>query len=635
MRVFVAILCALAICVGQYFTGSGMRPVLAFPGYVILALAGLLSLPRIWNRSFVLPRWECCLFAGGFILWLLLRQSAPDGTWMAGGFFRLTLACAVMYLVVGGAMNTPGSRVIFLSILMVDGVIQAAIGFAQFGGLLGRCPQGWVSEFHRMYLDTPLALPGQIMRRAHGLYQNPNHLAWFLNAIGLFAISLACLGRGRAWQKVMYVYAGIVCLVGGLLCLSRGGVIALVAGSLCLVVLAITALVVSGSGRRWAVSSLLIAAVVIPATIVIVFASQSVTFQARATQLLSDDYRTRLSLTSLRHLQVAPLFGTGAGTYIDYSRLYRAGSSERDDYQAHNDWFQIAGEYGFVALCLLLFAVLLHMRSGWIGYLSALRTRLAVGSLPQSNSSAVLMGALSGVTMFGVHSLFDFNLQAAPNALLAAAVAGILAAPPQSGGEVRQFTASRVGRYFYVGALGAVSLGLILSLWNSRGEVWTLIAENGLITGNLGSADLSAERALSIQPNNAWTQFVAGGVASANARDLKGADRREEAALSRARFLEATRLSGTERVFHTSLVYMAMVNGEFDLAQNEAVVVVCRDPLRPVGWEQLGMIAQQKGDMSSALRYYGIASSLIGTSIDREKLKVLQDRVRARALEAR
>ncbi|WP_169809501.1 O-antigen ligase family protein [Terrimicrobium sacchariphilum] len=486
-----------------------------------------------------------------------------------------------------------------------------------------------------MYLDSPLALPGQIMRRAHGLYQNPNHLAWFLNAIGLFAISLACLGRGRAWQKVIFAYAGIVCLVGGLLCLSRGGVIALIAGSICLVGLAITALVASGSGRRWAVSSLLIAAIVIPATIVIVFASQSVTFQARATQLLSDDYRSRLSLTSLRHLQVSPLFGTGAGTYIDYSRLYRDGSTERDDYQAHNDWLQISGEYGFVALFLFLFAVALHMRSGWIGYLSALRTRLALGSLPQSNSSAVLMGALSGATMFGVHSLFDFNLQVASNALLAAAVAGMLAGQPQSGGEGRQPTSSRIGRYLYGGALGAVSLGLILSLWSSRSEVWTLIAENGVIDGNLGSASLSAEKALSIGPKNAWTQFVAGGVASANAESLKGAGRQEEVALSRERFLEAARLAETERVFHTSLVYVALGSGDLDLAEKEAVDVIRRDPLRPVGWEQLGVIAQQKGDMPSALRYYGIASSLTGTSLDREKLKELQDRVRARALEAR
>ncbi len=635
MRVFVAILCALAICLGQYFTGSGMRPALAFPSYLVLGIAGLLSVQLAWTRAFALPRWDCLAWAAAFVGWAFFRQVTSDEPWMAGAFFRLTLGCWVMYLMVASALATPASRIWFLVILMGVGIIQAGLGAAQFGGLLGRCPQGWFSEFHRSYLDGDLFQVGPLVRRASGLYRNANHLAWFLNAVGLFGIAMACLGRGRAWQKVVYAYLGVACSGASLLCLSRGGILGWVAGSLVIAALAIVAIFLSGTGKRWALTALLVASVVIPAVTLSLLSTQSLEVQTRVNVLFADAYRPEIWKTSLRHLQVDPLFGTGAGTFVEFSRQFRHGATAFDDYQSHNDWLQVAGEYGVVGFSLLFLAVIVHLHAGWQGYLSALETRLAVGSLPQSNSSALLMGAMAVAVTFAVHSLVDFNLQVVPNALLAAAVAGILAGsrPDYVAGAARQVP--KAGRVFYSVLVGSATVGLLISVWISRGELWALQAENDLFAGRQGAADIHAAKALKDSPGNPWVQLIGGRVAAAGAGQLSGNDRMEEKRAAVAHFEEAATISPGDRVLVTALVSAQIAEGATALAREDAIRAIEMDPLRATGWEQLGMIAQLEGDLPVAVRYYGVASSLTGTSIDWKKLKQLQDQVRTHQAQPR
>ena len=612
-----------------------MRPALALPGYAVLGLAGLLSLVVIWGRGFALPRWESVALAGSFVFWAFFRQWTSPEPWMAGAFFRLTLGCWVMYLIVASALATPAARIWFLVVLMGIGLVQAGLGAAQFGGVLGRCPQGWYSEFHRSYLDGSLLQAGQIMRRASGLYQNANHLAWFLNAVGLFGIALACLGRGRAWQKVVYAYVGVACSAAGLLCFSRGGILGWVAGLLMTVALAITAIFVSGTGRRWALAAVLVAAVVLPSVTLSLFASQSIEVQTRMNVLFADAYRPEIWKTSLRHLQVNPLSGTGAGTFVEFSRRFRDGAATYDDYQAHNDWLQVAGEYGVIGFSLLLLAVVMHLQAGWKGYLSALKARLAVGSLPQSNSAALLMGAMAVAMTFAVHSLVDFNLQVVPNALLAAAVAGILAGsrPDYVAGVARQ--APKSGRIVYSVLVGVSALGLLTAVWTSRGELWALMAENDLLAGRQGEADRNAALALKSAPDNPWVQSIGGRVAAVGAGALSESDRAEEQRIATEHFQKAVAISSGDRVMRSALVSALMVEGEWDLARAKVIGSIEMDPLRATGWEQLGMISQLEGDLPLAVRYYGVASSLTGSSIEWKKLKELQDKVRARALEAR
>jgi cytochrome c-type biogenesis protein CcmH/NrfG len=64
-------------------------------------------------------------------------------------------------------------------------------------------------------------------------------------------------------------------------------------------------------------------------------------------------------------------------------------------------------------------------------------------------------------------------------------------------------------------------------------------------------------------------------------------------------------------------------------------MTIQQDPGRGIGWEQMGFISQMTGNLPEAVRYYEIAYGLPGNSIDRGKLKRLQDELRSRQRESR
>lgn len=627
MRIVVAILCAFAVFSGQYFTGSTSRPVLALPTYLLLGLAGICSIPLAWARGFSWPRWDCLAWAGGFLLWAIARQLTSADPWMASAYLRLTIGCALMYLIVASAMGSPTFGVWFVGALMVDGLLQAALGVAQFGGMIGGVERIWSAEYNRV--DQSI-FTGPVMTRAQGLYLNPNHFAWFLTAVGLFAIAFACLGRGRAWQKVLFAYVGITCMGAMIICLSRGGVIALVAGIASMVVLALAAIFASGSGKRWTIASVVIAAVVFPIVIAVILISQSIDIQMRLNQLFVDSYRPKLWQIALRHLQVEPLVGTGAGSFIDYSRLYRSYSTPLDDYQAHNDWIQVTGEYGFVGFSLLLIAAGAHLRAGWQAYRVALRSRLAVGSLPQSNSSALLMGGLAVAVAFCVHSLVDFNLQVVPNALLAAAVAGMLAGSRSLGSEEVGRSAFQVPRIFVTVATLMTSIVLLLLVWRTRGEAWALAAENNLILGRSGDANLEMTRAIEMGRENPWIRLMAGRVALNSARELSGDLRREQNRVAQEELEEAIRLAPHGRLAYTALATVCLAEGDLAAAKKHSVQAIVLDPYRAVSWETLGLVEQRQGNLNEAVRFYGLAAGFLDSTVDPVRLRQLMELEKSR-----
>ncbi len=342
-----------------------------------------------------------------------------------------------------------------------------------------------------------------------------------------------------------------------------------------------------------------------------------------------DNYRPEVWKTSLRHLQTDPFFGTGGGTYVVFSRLYRSFPSGTDDYHAHNDWMQVASEYGIIGFALFLLAIIVHFHAGWQGYLAALRYRLSIGSLPQSNSAALLMGALAVFAVFVVHSLTDFNLQIPPNALLAAAVAGILAGsrPENVSGEAR--SAPRWQRIFYTSLAGTVAISLLMCVWHSRGEAAALQAENELLKNHLDSAALKAISAVAAEPGNPWVHHVAGRVAAATAGTFDGQFRAEEKETATRNFQAALTLSPQESTFRSALVSALIDQGRLDAARDQAIQNLVSNPLRDSTWMQLGMIAQQQGNLSLAVQYYAVVSGMPSAAIDRKKLKLLQDRERA------
>ncbi len=172
-------------------------------------------------------------------------------------------------------------------------------------------------------------------------------------------------------------------------------------------------------------------------TLAVYIINASFSVQQRLTELLSDGARPMLFNAAIRQFQLEPLWGTGAGTFLYCGRQFRELMGFSDDIFAHNDWMQVASDFGFPALSLLILVVLVHLGlRDWVASPPFYGSACLYNSRPQSHAAALLLAALVALVMFTVHSFFDFNMQLPANALLASACLGSL---PMVGwrGEVR------------------------------------------------------------------------------------------------------------------------------------------------------------------------------------------------------
>ena len=127
-----------------------------------------------------------------------------------------------------------------------------------------------------------------------------------------------------------------------------------------------------------------------------------------------------------KQFQLAPLIGTGSGTYFYYGRLLREPSMQHDPEHVHSDYLELLAEYGLIGAAALLAVLALHLRAGWRDFVVLRGAALwGTGVLPVtgvflSNAAAINIGALAALASFVANSVVDFNLHIPVNALLLA-----------------------------------------------------------------------------------------------------------------------------------------------------------------------------------------------------------------------
>jgi O-antigen ligase len=102
-----------------------------------------------------------------------------------------------------------------------------------------------------------------------------------------------------------------------------------------------------------------------------------------------------------------PLFGTGAGSFVDIYPKYRTTQGDRIVDHAHNDYIEILSEGGVAAfaICAWFLVVLFHRSFG------VFRKR------SETYSVYVFIGCVTGIISILVHSITDFNLHIGANGL--------------------------------------------------------------------------------------------------------------------------------------------------------------------------------------------------------------------------
>jgi len=556
------------------------------------------------------------------LLWLV-GQIFGSGAFPQGpALLELGLGCFLIYLLMAYEVVQPEARVAFLVVILVGAMAQSVAAGGQFFGLWAGLPQGWVSEQLRLWYDR--GDTATIYRRAHGFYINGNHLAWFLNSAGFFALALGGFGRGRVVAKVIWIYVGLVCLVVSLLCLSRGGLLALGAGMIFLFVLSILAISFGGRSRRLASWGVLIGAFVVPIGLVLLVASQNDSIRARMGVLFEEGYRPQVWLAALREFQLYPLFGAGPGAFTYFSRQFRPQGASADDYFAHNDWLQLAADFGFPALALVLLIVLFHLAIGCGSFLRILRSR-GGDFIPQSNRAAILIGACASTVAFAVHSFFDFNMQLPANALFAAACLGMLVNSGEGSRKGLEMAAwQRWTPRASVTLLIGGGLSLLACLWGNRYEYERLVAENYLLNGEFALAWQIADEAPISGDMPFSLRYLVGAAHQKQAEMATDPEKRkEELEPARNALRMATRMAPGERSANLELARNLLLAGKAVEAKELAFMAIRMEPRQVTGYELYGALLEREGAMSEAQQVYLMGKALYQTDFINERLDAL------------
>ena len=432
---------------------GGTRPAYAYPGYLLVAGAGLLSVLAIGVKRRI-PKWGVLLCTILFFGYLLVRGLLSPLRFLATSNVLLILVALVIYSLSAVFLTEVRTR-----LLLIGGFLLLEVGHL------------WVGLIQ--YISGRNWLPFDYLRpdygsRASGFYVCPNHLAGFLEALSLLLLAFAVFGRAKVWLRVVLVYFACAGFVGIIITGSRGGYLSSGIGLVVLGVYGVHHLIRIG---RFRFHQLFLGVGVgcVALLLGFTFVIHSDLLTKRFGSIIEPgDVRPRLWQAGMRAFALDPVLGTGAGTYLVYGRKFRDQSVQTDPVYAHNDYVQLLAEYGIVGGVLFICFLAAHLLTAW-NFVHRMLRWLRQNDKTLSSSLALVVGAAVGILALSVHSIFDFNLQIPGNALFVAFLFGILANPGVPWDSQGPEPPTWIWRATPL-ALSLLSIGLILPRWRGESE---------------------------------------------------------------------------------------------------------------------------------------------------------------------
>ena len=398
------------------FLGGGSSLLFSLPSYGILSLLGLLSVSS-FRRPQVPANLYCLLGTAVFFGYILARILTSEVEYLTRHDLFSVLAALIVYLVMALYLTSPKQRLWLLLGLLMLGLLNIGLGTVQY--------------FRREHFALfRFVQAGEYGPRATGLYVCPDHLAGFLEVVGLMGLSAACWGRWPHWLKVSTGYVSLVCLFGVFLTGSRGGYLSAAGGFLVFGALSLKTLQTGMNVRKWLVIGCTVLALGMLAAGMTYFMSGQLTLKSRWVNL-REKGGDRLSMweSAVKEFKLNPVLGTGSGSYLYYQRQFRKSSEWADAIYVHNDYLHLLAEYGLIGFAGFLLFFGAHVLNGLKSFRWFIGERLNSLGRIRSDTLALNIGALSALSTYVIHSMFDFNLHIPANALLMAIVFGFLANP--------------------------------------------------------------------------------------------------------------------------------------------------------------------------------------------------------------
>lgn len=476
---------------------GGTRLLFSLPAYGLLAAAALLA--AFHRPSGGLRPATSCLIATGLMAgYVAIRAMLSPVDYLWWPDFYMVLACAIAYLLVACHFTRLEERHLILGALILVAMAEVLVALRQFSA---------GDDFMPLGLRRP-----ESGRRASGFLISPNHLAGYLEVIGVMALSCACWSQWRGWVRGLAGYAAAACFVGVAITGSRGGYLST---AFCLVVFgAISIAIVASADRRRAMLLGLAGAVflVLAGFGAYHLMSGNPLLKERMDRLGAQFTGGRLDIriynwqATLDQFRIAPVLGTGAGTHLYYGRYFRREPLQSDPVHAHSDYLELLAEYGVVGAGVVAIFLGAHLFMG----LRRLRKILHEDLLPRGilldDDLALLVGSLSALAAYAAHSVVDFNLHIPGNALVFAFIFALLAGRRSRAGaeESTRFDWSRA-------ALPALGAWVAVSgLPKLPGEYWAEEARKAVGRRKLPEVSELSEKALQWEKENPYIYFYLG-----------------------------------------------------------------------------------------------------------------------------
>lgn len=462
--------------------------VFSLPAYIVAGVAGMLVMISL-RRPKPAPCRMCLLVTGLAFAYLLGRALLSPTPYIARSDVYCALAALVVYFAFALVLTSPLARMVFVLGLLLFAVVHVLIGAVQFRDGTNFMLIPWLQRY-------------DYGTRASGFYVCPNHLAGFLEVVGIFGLSIACWSRWPIWAKLLIAYLAGVCYVGLIITGSRGGNVSAVASVIVFAGLSLIALRKTTPRLFWQVTALGAAAALVLVVIAGLAVTRSHYLTTRAATVIEpNNVRRELWDAALRQWNVAPVVGTGSGTYTYYGRFFRNATMQRDPVFVHNDYLHLLAEYGLLGAVAMAAVIGFHVRHGFRSFARLGPKRIAASQRLFSNGLALNIGALSSVAAYGVHEALDFNLHIPANALLMAFVFGVLA----NYGLVREREEASTSPVDVIARLALGALALLLICASVRllpGEYYSERARADVRDNRPALAVVNATRGLKFDSRN-------------------------------------------------------------------------------------------------------------------------------------
>jgi O-antigen ligase len=393
---------------------GGTRPAHAYPGYLLVGSAGLLSVFVIsFKRS--APNWGTLLWTSLFFGYLLLRSWFSPIQFLTDNNLFLILAALTVYFLSAGLLTGLRWRFWLIGGFLLLEIGQLWVGIIQYVAGNNFLPFGYVRPDYGS--------------RASGFYVCPNHFAGFLESLALLVLAIALFARLQIWVRILLIYLAGGAVAGILISGSRGGYLSTGAGLLGLLIYGIYRSIRLAPSRFRQLLLGSIGAGCLALLLGFSFVTGSDLMVRRFGSIVEPtDLRPLLWQAALKEFSLDPVIGTGAGTYLVYGRKFRDPSVQTDPVYAHNDYLQLLAEYGAIAGVLFIGFLGSHLLNAWL-FARRMLCWLQEKNESFSSSLGLVVGASLGIVALTVHSFFDFNLQIPGSTLFVAFLFGILANP--------------------------------------------------------------------------------------------------------------------------------------------------------------------------------------------------------------